>query len=131
MKAVGIGAIVLWTSRLNEMVAFYKAIGLPLEEEDHGEGPLHFACELGATHFAIFEAKQGDAVSRGTGGCTMIGLQVSNVDEAYAIAKSLGAATVWEPRDMPWGRAAQVLDPDGRPVELNPAPSRDRPSPNF
>lgn len=120
MKATGFSAVVIWTARLKEMVEFYRALGLPLETEDHGEGPVHFACDLGHTHFAIFEAKPGDAVGRGTGGCTMIGLQVSSVDEAYANAKKLGASTVWEPREMPWGRAAQVLDPDGRPVELNP-----------
>ncbi len=111
--------MVLWTSRLDELIEFYKALGLPLEEEDHGSGPIHYACDLGSAHFAIFEGKPGAAAGRGYGGGTMVGLQVTDVDQAYDRAIALGAATVWEPRDMPWGRAAQVLDPDGRPVELN------------
>jgi hypothetical protein len=88
MKASGFSAVVIWSGRLNEMVSFYKALGLPLETEEHEEGPVHYACELGSTHFAIFESKPGDAVHRGIGGSTMIGLQVSNVDEAYSIAKN-------------------------------------------
>jgi uncharacterized glyoxalase superfamily protein PhnB len=85
--------------------------------------PSYFACELGSAHFAIFEAKSGDAIPRGQGGSSMLGLQVNDVEAAYSAAKNLGATTVWEPRDMPWGRAAQVLDPDGRGVELNLAPA--------
>src|SRR5258708_4211595 len=114
MKASGISAIVLCTDRFDAMVEFYRAIGVPLESEEHEEGPVHYACELGATHFAIYKGKAGDVVGRGAGGCTMIGLQVSNVDEAYKAAKQLGATTIWEPHDKPWGRAAQVTDPDGR-----------------
>lgn len=121
MRVFGIGAVVLWTGRLDATVAFYRSLGVPLAREEHEDEPVHYACDLGSAHFAIFESHQGDAVARGAGGCTMFALQVANLDQAYAIAKALGAATVWEPRDMPWGRTAQVLDPDGRPVELSSA----------
>jgi predicted enzyme related to lactoylglutathione lyase len=119
LKASGFSAIVLWTVQLERMTQFYRALGLPLETEEHEEGPKHCACELGSTHFAIFEGSPGTAVGKGVGGCTLIGLQVSSVEHAYAAAKALGAQTLWEPREMPWGKAAKVVDPDGRPVELN------------
>jgi predicted enzyme related to lactoylglutathione lyase len=119
LKVFGVSVIVIWTERLKEMVTFYKTLGLPLEEEHHGEGPIHYACEIGASHFAIFEATGGDAIRRNNGGCTQIGFQVSSVEDAFAASQKLGASVVWEPRNMPWGKAALVCDPDGRPVELN------------
>src|SRR5262249_1909732 len=120
-KVAGLSVIVLWSERFQQCIDFYKALGLPLEEEDHGDGPVHYACEIGTAHFAIFPGKPGSAVARGNGGGTQIGFQVSSVDECFMVAKKLGASVVWEPKDMPWGRAALVCDPDGRPVELNQA----------
>ena len=42
-----IDAVILSTARVRETVAFYRVIGLPLDEELHSEGPLHYAGELG------------------------------------------------------------------------------------
>ena len=122
MKVTGFSAVILWTQRIDETLRFYQALGLPLVEEDHGEGPIHYACYIAGVHFAIFPGEIGEAVSRRSGGCTQVGFNVSDVDAAFATAKELGAKVVWEPRDMPWGRAALVRDPDGRPVELNHTP---------
>jgi predicted enzyme related to lactoylglutathione lyase len=122
MKAFAPSAIVIWTCRIDKSLEFYRAIGLDLEKEQHEDGPLHYVCELGDIHFAIFDGSAGDAVARRNGGCTQIGFYVSDVDEAFAKTKQLGCEVVWEPRMMPWGRAALVCDPDGRPVELNQRP---------
>jgi predicted enzyme related to lactoylglutathione lyase len=119
MEAISVSAIIVWTNRLQQTVDFYRALGLALDEEQHEEGPLHYACHFGGTHFAVFEAEGGSAIGRRESGCTQIGLHVRDVDEAFTVAKGLGAHVVWEPRAMPWGRAAVVCDPDGRPVELN------------
>ncbi|HEY9791557.1 MAG TPA: VOC family protein [Candidatus Obscuribacterales bacterium] len=112
-------AIILWTNRLKPTVEFYRALGLPLDEEQHEEGPLHYACHFGGTHFAVFEGEGAYAIPRRESGATQIGLYLDDVDEAFSIAIKLGAQVVWQPRDMPWGRAALVCDPDGRAVELN------------
>jgi hypothetical protein len=56
MKAPRFGAIILYTSRIDEVVRFYRAAGLPVEEERHEDDLAHFACEIGDIHFAIFEA---------------------------------------------------------------------------
>ena len=121
-KVSGISAIIIWTARLHEVVNFYRALGVALEDEQHEKGPKHFACEIGTTHFAIFEGTVGECCKRGQSGATQIGLAVDDVDKAFRIAKGSGAEIIWEPRDMPWGRAALVSDPDGRAVELNSAP---------
>ncbi len=64
-----LGALILFTDRLDEVVAFYQAIGAPLEIEDHEDGVPHFACDLGPVHFAVFEGTDGKPPpSRAAGG---------------------------------------------------------------
>ena len=118
-----IDALVLSTARLQQTGAFYRALGVPLEEERHEEGPLHWACDLGGAHFAIYEtAEPGDAPGRGLGGSTLFGLRVASLEDAFAAAAAAGGTVLVPPQDVPWGRRAVVADPDGRPVELNQAP---------
>ena len=38
--------------------AFYSAPGLVLDDEQHGEGPIHFATELGPVYFAIYRPRR-------------------------------------------------------------------------
>src|SRR5919108_349213 len=112
------GALVLFTARFDAMVSFYRAIGLPLREESHDDGPVHFACELGPVHFAIFESAAGDAAEPRTGGSSISGFAVSSLQQALADLRSLGARVVEEPSEYPWGPRFLVADPDGRVVEV-------------
>jgi uncharacterized glyoxalase superfamily protein PhnB len=115
-------SLILYSSNLSKTVEFYTKLGLPLEHEDHGSGPVHYACELQGAHIAIFESKPGDALKRGFGGATQFGLQVDSVDETFQIAIKAGAKVIIEPQSAPWGKRAIIEDPDGRPLELNQAP---------
>lgn len=117
---VRIGALVLATSAIDEVVAFYRALGMPLEEERHDEGPVHYACDLSGCHFAVFPAEGGDgrAPGRSMPGSSFIGIAVPSIDEACTVVQQLGATVHQQPDDYPWGRRAVVEDPDGRPVEL-------------
>ena len=116
-------ALVLTCADLDASRAFYAALGLPLVAEDHGGGPLHYACELGPLHFALFAARApGAAPARGEAGAGLPGFQVTSVEDAFAAALAAGGVSVQEPDDFPWGRRALVRDPDGRVVELNRKP---------
>lgn len=116
-------ACVLSCQDLTAAGAFYRALGLPLEDEQHGEGPLHAACELGGLHFALYGSQNpGQATPRQTAGATMVGLRVESVDAAFAAGLAAGGLAVQEPADFPWGRRALLEDPDGRVVELNGKP---------
>ena len=122
-----IDALVLRATKLEQVVRFYRAIGLPLKEEQHADGPLHYACELGQAHIAIYEAEaNGDAPLRLNGGASMVGFRVDSVEAAFEAALRAGGKCAAEPDDYPWGRRALVTDPDGRAVELNEAPSGSR-----
>lgn len=116
-----VSAIVLWTARAREVVAFYEALGLPLATEQHEEGPAHWACELQGVHFAVYEQDEGDLPppEYKAAGASLLGFDVDDLDAAYLAAKTVGARVLIRPEEVPWGRRAVVLDPDGRTVELN------------
>lgn len=116
-----VSAIVLWTARMREVVAFYEAIGLQLAAEQHEDGPPHWACDIGGIHFAIYEQDEGDSPppEYQSAGASLLGFDVDALDEVYRAAKTVGARVLIRPEEVPWGRRAVVLDPDGRTVELN------------
>ena len=122
--AVRLGALVLFTSSLEATVDFYRAMGIDLTEENHGDGVLYFAAELDGCHFAVFPAS-GISTSPGLGepGCSFAGIAVHSVHAILEHVRSLGAPVLEEPTQYPWGIRAVVADPDGRPVEIFEAPS--------
>ena len=117
-----VGALILFSPRLEQAIAFYRAIGVPLEEEKHDdEGPLHYACELGSTHMAIYgtdAAKGGRAAEWRSGGSGYFGFAVDSLTDAVEAARRVGARILQEPEEYPWGPRALVEDPDGRVVEI-------------
>jgi lactoylglutathione lyase len=118
-NVTGVGALVLFTSRVDDVVAFYRAIGLPLEEEAHDDGPVHHACDVAGVHVAVFSAASGDrAPGLGTSGATFAGFAVESVARAVDAARAAGGVVLQEPAEYPWGLRAVLEDPDGRPVEV-------------
>lgn len=123
-----LASVILFAADVERTAAFYRAIGLPLTLERHGNGPVHHTCSLGPTHVAIFGA-QADATATGepaphrSPGAQFFGLTVRDLDRALAAATGTGATVEQEPQDKPWGRRALVRDPDGRVVELFQRPS--------
>ena len=106
-------------------MAFYRAIGVPLQEERHGaDGPLHHACDLDGVHIAVFAAPgQGEAPGIGQPGGSFAGFAVESVEAAVEAAVGVGATVLQAPDDYPWGRRAVLRDPDGRPVEVFTPPT--------
>ena len=115
-----VDAIVIHAADLEATVAFYQAIGLPLASESHGEGPEHYACELGGAHFAVYPAKTGGrAPGRRDAGGTLLGLRVADLEGSVDALRKVEARVIVEAESVPWGRRALVEDPDGRVIELN------------
>lgn len=125
-KVEDLGSLILFAADVERTAAFYRALGVALESEQHGDGPVHHTCALGSTHFAVFAAR-GDGPAQDDGapardhraaGAQFFGLTVSDLDATFHAAHALGAEVVQEPRSYSWGRRALVRDPDGRVVEL-------------
>ncbi len=122
-EVTDVGALILFTDKLEALVEFYTAIGVPLELEQHDDGPLHHACELGLTHFAIFESSSGAAAEFRSGGSSFPGFTVNSLEDALEAAKSVNPEVIQQPTEYPWGWRALVKDPDGRVLELFQRPT--------
>ncbi len=116
--------IVLRTSNVEAMLAFYRALGLDFVQEQHGTGAIHYSTQLGDVTMEIFPAEAGQALDRKAGGATMIGIKVESVDAVAEMLQEMGIKMLSAPKDSAWGRRATVLDPDGRLIEVTQKVSR-------
>ena len=113
-------SLVLFAASPATTMAFYRAVGLELEAEEHGDGPVHFATELGSVHFAIYPAEvAGRASERRSGGSVFPGFYVESLDRAAEALARVSAPMLTGHQEMPWGCRVVAEDPDGRAVEIN------------
>lgn len=110
--------MVLRCSDLEASRAFYTALGLAFQTEQHGKGPVHYSCQLGDLILELYPGKPGSAPGRTQAGATMHGFLTESLDSVLENLQALGTEIVHPPTDSPWGRRSVVLDPDGRAVEL-------------
>lgn len=115
-----IASLVLFAADVDKTAEFYRALGLDLEHEDHGLGPVHFALELGGVHFAIYPTEAGGrAPARRAAGSSFPGFYVQALDDVTESLRSMGATVLTEHEQMPWGCRVIAEDPDGRAIEVN------------
>jgi lactoylglutathione lyase len=115
------GALVVYAADTARTAMFYRAVGVDLQDEDHGEGPVHFAADLDGVHFAIYPASEPGrlpAASRAAGG-SFSGFYVTSLDQVTAALAELGAPVLQAHQERPWGCRILAEDPDGRVVEVN------------
>ena len=117
---IEVGAVVLYAKDLETTSEFYRTIGVPLEREDHGEGPIHFAAELGPVHFAVYPASSGGPASvRRSAGDSFHGFFVDSLERVQSALEMSGAPQIAGHEVMPWGCRIVAQDPDGRAIEIN------------
>ena len=110
----------MFSSRPEQAVAFYRALGVPLDGEDHEGGPLHWAADLGEVHLAVHDARNSAAGSRyRQSGSAFGGLFVDSLDDAVEALASIDAPIIQEHQERPWGCRIIAEDPDGRAFEVN------------
>jgi len=115
-----LASVVLFATVPTATAAFYRGLGLVLEDEHHGEGPIHFATELCPVHFAIYPAETpGRAPRRRHGGNVFPGFYVDSLEHVVSAVLETGASILTEHEQMPWGCRVVAEDPDGRAVEIN------------
>jgi catechol 2,3-dioxygenase-like lactoylglutathione lyase family enzyme len=111
-----LGLLVLRASDAARTRRFYEALGLSFSVEQHETGALHYSCELGDTVLEIYPGHGAHAPEANSGGATMIGLSVGDLDAAFTTATAQGARVRRAPSENQ--RRAVLEDPDGRVVEL-------------
>ena len=119
-----IDAVVLHVADMQRSTEFYAMLGIELDCEKHGDGPVHYTTKLGGVHFGLYEAQaEGQASIRPTAGASMLGFQVADIDALATALLDAGVEVHTPIQNRSWGRRMIVLDPDGRCVELNQAHS--------
>jgi hypothetical protein len=115
-----VASIVVFSEQPERTSAFYRALGVVLEDEDHGDGVIHAAGEVGGVHVAVLPAvTAGRTPGWRAGGSTFAGFWVASLDSTAGALLALGAETLGGHEEMPWGCRVVVADPDGRAVEVN------------
>ena len=114
----GVSAILLISPNAKDLARFYRdTLGLPLEDEVHEGVPLHYACELGAVHFAIHPAEGWPGVPASNSQSPVIALRTSDASE---VARRLSASgfKALGPYDHGFAHVVAFRDPDGNHVEV-------------
>ncbi|WHZ13942.1 MAG: hypothetical protein OJF52_000777 [Nitrospira sp.] len=115
MGITKVGAVIWTSSRVQEVIAFYRAVGIPLEPDTHDEHDKvpHYETDIGGAHFAVFQAREN-----ASGSGTQIAFAVADLSEVLSAIEKLKAPISTPLEDTPWGKRVVVLDPDGRAVEI-------------
>jgi catechol 2,3-dioxygenase-like lactoylglutathione lyase family enzyme len=122
-----LGQVNLVSRDLDAMVAFYRRLGLRVDDDGDTGDARHVEIAMG-NGFSLeldnlTSASTWNAGVRGDGSPTVVlGFRLSSrgaVDETYAALVAGGAVGRQEPHDAFWGgRYAVVADPDGHDVGL-------------
>lgn len=114
MKHIALNLVVLRSSDMARVAAFYSLLGLQFMRHQHGSGPEHFAAELGSGVFELYPFSPDGPSTLGT----RIGFSVPSLDAAIAAISEYPGAIISPPKDSEWGRRAVIADPDGHRIEL-------------
>lgn len=101
--------LVLRARDIETTASFYRALGLEFTSEQHGQGPVHFACERDGFVLEIYPLKAGQSEVSDS---IMLGFQVESLHAALNALSS--------PVEIKSGetRFCTLHDPDGRSVRL-------------
>jgi catechol 2,3-dioxygenase-like lactoylglutathione lyase family enzyme len=113
-----LGAVLLVSKDPERLVRFYRdVLGVPLEDEAHGDNLPHWGCTLGQLHFAIHPIEDFPDGRSAVGSVKL----AFNTFDVHGLAKRLeadGVTLLYPPRDTGFFWVTAVEDPDGNLVEL-------------
>lgn len=114
MTSPRLNLLVIRSLEPSKAVAFYEAIGLHFQGEQHGKGPVHWAAENDGVVVEIYPAESAGEVDR----TTRLGFNVEDALSVVAKLREQDVEVVSDLKQTQWGLRAVVKDPDGRSVEL-------------
>ncbi len=113
-----LSAILLVSENPKRLAAFYRdTIGLPLEDEEHGETDPHYGCELGDLHFAIHPVSNFKGGGSGVG-AVKLAFTVFDLQAFVAKVENLGIKFDYAPKDLGFSIMTSLRDPDGNTAEF-------------
>ncbi|MGZ3723820.1 MAG: VOC family protein [Bdellovibrionales bacterium] len=117
MAAKFFSAVLIYTENLEQMASFYRDIlGIPLEEEKHGNVAAHYGCELGDLHFAIHAASAGNTPGTGS---VKLAFEVFDIEKHMQEMVAHNVNITAQIKDMEgFLKIAAIKDPDGNTIEF-------------
>ena len=113
-----LSAILLVSRHPERLAAFYRDIvGLPLEDEKHGDTAPHYGCELGDLHFAIHPVENFEGGGYGTGSIKLA-FTVFDMEAFVARVEKAGVKLAYKPKDTGFAKMTALSDPDGNYIEF-------------
>ncbi len=117
-KVEFLSATLLVSKDSKRLAEFYRdVIGVPLEDEKHGDTELHYGCELGDLHFAIHPLENFKDTGYGTGS-VKLAFRVFDMDQFVKRIESHGVNLAYPPKDMGFAKMTALSDPDGNHIEF-------------
>jgi catechol 2,3-dioxygenase-like lactoylglutathione lyase family enzyme len=118
MKVEFLSAVLLISKNHDKLAQFYKeVVGIPLEDEQHGETHKHYGCELGDLHFAIHPVENFQDENYGVGS-VKLAFEVFNMEEFLKKLEQHGVTPLYAPRKMGPMLITAIKDPDGNLIEF-------------
>lgn len=113
-----LSAIILVSENAERLSDFYKnVVGLPLEDESHGETHKHYGCELGDLHFAIHPTTNFEGTGSAAGS-VKLAFTVFDMDAFVQRMKDQNVKLAYEPKNTGFAVMTAITDPDGNYVEF-------------
>ncbi len=94
---------------------FYQTVGLVLNEEQHGRGPVHYAGRVGDVTIEVYPLAEKSEMPDKT---TRLGFTVEKLTELIETLRNTGSRSRRRRNRRLGGCGRIVRDPDGRAVEL-------------
>jgi len=110
MSVQRVAYVVLRCADLERSRRFYEGLGLRLSPEQHGNGPKHYACDVGGMILELYPLSD-----KQTSGLRL-GLVVSDLDRILESLRALGAVVGAIGSDG--SSPVTVIDPDGHRIAL-------------
>lgn len=118
MKVEFICAVLLTSKNHDKLADFYKnVIGIPLEDEQHGDSLKHYGCELGDLHFAIHPVENFEDQSHGVGS-VKLAFEVFDMDAHVKKLEKHGVKLLYPPKKEGPMLITAIKDPDGNLIEF-------------
>src|SRR5438128_1256999 len=99
MPDVSLSLVVIRSPDIDRAAQFYGLLGLRLEKHRHGNGPLHYVAEVGATVFEIYPCKS--EADRTTS--VRLGFRIASIGATIAALQEAGGRVVSAPQMSEWG----------------------------
>ncbi|OQP45702.1 VOC family protein [Niastella populi] len=107
--------LVVRTSDMERLAAFYSLFGLIFDYHKHGKSPYHYSATLGSTVLEIYPLAKGQSDAEIN---LRLGFAVNNFETIVKLLKEKETVFLSEPMQTDYGFMTIIKDPDGRKIEL-------------